>query len=77
MVALIRTSIRASTSSFRQNIINMSTVRAKHSLPDLPYGYDVRSPVILSVPQVGIMRGGKRDMQWRQSKNDIEGLSEC
>ncbi|KAI9633742.1 Manganese/iron superoxide dismutase [Dioszegia hungarica] len=46
MVALIRTSLRASSGSLKRNIVNMSSVRAKHSLPDLPYGYDALEPSI-------------------------------
>lgn len=42
--ALLRSSTRAVASTpLRAGIISMSTSRAKHTLPDLPYGYDVSS----------------------------------
>jgi hypothetical protein len=41
MVALVRTGVRAALPVRGALMATMATARGKHTLPDLPYGYDV------------------------------------
>ncbi|RSH91416.1 hypothetical protein EHS25_009715 [Saitozyma podzolica] len=46
MVALVRTGVRAALPVRGALMATMATARGKHTLPDLPYGYDALEPSI-------------------------------
>lgn len=52
MVALIRSALKSTTTPFARAISGAGAIRMKHTLPELPYAYDVglATPATLFLP---------------------------